>query len=70
MKRLIMATAVLAVLASSATAEIGAFQVPRHEGMVCDKVEDVRPSNDAWLKLIGRMESVGLSPGNVENDAA
>jgi hypothetical protein len=64
------ATAVLTTLASSATAEIGAIQVPKHDRMVCDKVEDTRPANEAWLKLIGRMKSVGLSPDNVANEIA
>jgi hypothetical protein len=44
------------------------IQEPRHDRMVCERVEDVRPANEAWLRLINRMKSVGMSPDRVSEE--
>src|SRR6516165_12691710 len=44
------------------------IQEPRHDRMVCERVEDVRPANEAWLRLINRMKSVGMSPDHVSEE--
>jgi hypothetical protein len=51
-------------------AQIGSIQTPRHDRMVCDSIEDVRPANEAWLGLINRMKSVGMSPDNVHKETS
>lgn len=70
MRNLLLIAAALAFITTPAFAEVGAIQVPRHDRMVCDKIEDVRPANDAWLQLINKGKSIGLSPESVENEIA
>ena len=51
-------------------AQIGAIQTPRHDRMVCENIEDVRPANEAWLGLINRMKSAGMAPDNVHKETS
>jgi hypothetical protein len=73
MKRLMLlaaAATMLAVTYAPAFAQVGSIQTPRHDRMVCENIADVRPANEAWLGLINKMKSVGLSPDRAHDEIA
>ncbi len=53
---LVASVIVAFALTTSAYADAltGAIAVPRRDGMVCDKAEDVLPANDAWRRLVDK----------------